>query len=904
MRNARLSGVLLFSGLAMAVLIPATLIPVTRAARGRTEIAALPGTPRTLVDAGRMPAHDLEEIRESMREGKPLEEGHAWEAFNWWYGTRAYPNELLPKEGFFQAWQAAQALRPPVQPRSAVWQSIGPDNVGGRVLALAIDPTNPNFLWAGTASGGLWLSTTAGEGADAWTRVETGFPALSVSAVVIQPDNANVMYLGTGEMSLYQRGLVGTPGARSTYGLGVLKSTDHGNSWAPTGLNWTFDQRRAVIAMKMDPHRPEIVWAATSEGLYKTTNAGTIWELKHDVLMAMDVVMDARDGDKVWVSHGQLNSVPNPGLYRSLDGGNSWVQLTTGLPSTDFGRCPLSIYSPGGGGPGNPDTDPNILYAGCSNASTRQVVGLYKSTNDGTSWTRVNSTNWASSQAWYNNAVSVSPFSVSTVLCGGLDAYRSTNGGATLSQVSVWFAGFEGQIPPGGPEGPANYVHADHHVILWHPTIPSTVYIGCDGGVFKSTDSGVNWAGKNGGFETTQFYAGFASGAATGPLALGGLQDNGTVRYNGSPSWSKVFGGDGGYCAIDPSNEQIMYEEYVNLNIHKSVDGGESWFEIYNGGSEANFIAPFTLCESSPQVLYAGTRGLLKSTNGGSNWFYPDGNSNWNGTPMASIAVAFDNTQNVVAATGSGAATAVFEVRSSTNGGQTWTNVTAQLPSRFVADISFDQTDHQRVWMAVSGFGSGHVWKSLDAGLTWTDASGDLPDIPAQAIAADPIDPNWVYVGTDLGTFRSTDGGASWTDFNLGMPVTMVLDLQIKRDSRVMRAATFGNGIYEIDLPTTTTGVAALPPGAVQDLAAGPNPFSSSTTLRFTTTQPGEVRIRVLDVSGRLVRNLLATRLEPGAHEATWDAAGASGERVQNGIYFLQVLSAGHSEVVKVTVRR
>ena len=204
------------------------------------------------------------------------------------------------------------------------------------------------------------------------------------------------------------------------------------------------------------------------------------------------------------------------------------------------------------------------------------------------------------------------------VLCGGLDWYRSTNGGSTLTQVSYWYNGYGGVIPPGGPEGSPDYVHADQHAIAFHPTDPQIVYVGSDGGIFKSIDGGQTWAGKNGGFVTTQFYAGFANGSTTTALAVGGLQDNGTVKYIGSPSWSKIFGGDGGWCAIDPSNENVIYEEYVYLNMYKSDDGGNNWSEIhpYSSG-EANFIAPFVICESNPNVLYAGMRAVEKSTNGG-----------------------------------------------------------------------------------------------------------------------------------------------------------------------------------------------------------------------------------------------------------------------------------------------
>jgi photosystem II stability/assembly factor-like uncharacterized protein len=825
------------------------------------------------------------------------EEGHAWEAFEWWYGTRAYPFELLPKAAYFDAYRYSRENLMPAGTRDAMteWRSIGPDNVGGRVLSLAVDPGNPSVLWCGAASGGLWRSTTAGEGAAAWTRIETGFPSLSVSAIVIDPNDTQVMYIGTGEMSRYLRPQVGTPGARSSYGLGILKSVDGGVTWQETGLTWTFDVSRAVLALKMDPTDSNVLWAATSEGLYKTTDAGTNWTLSHASLMAMDVVVDPYNPQKVWVSHGQLNSTPDPGIYRTTDGGASWTQLGGGLPTANFGRTPLALHV-------DSPVSPRILYAGVSDASSRQIIGLFKSTNEGTTWTNVNSTNWTSSQAWYDNVVGVSPLNSNIVFCGGLDWYRSTNGGTTLPQITLWYLGYEGEVPPGGPEGPSNYVHADQHAIVWDPTNPQIVYVGSDGGVFKSTDGGVHWGGKNGGFVTTQFYAGFANGTATASLALGGLQDNGTVKYTGSPTWSKVFGGDGGWCAIDPSNENVLYEEYVYLNMYKSTDGGSSWSEVHGGNSnEANFIAPFVICETNPNILYAGQRAVQKSTNGGGSWSFPDGNSNWNGTPMAVIGVSFTSPDTLLAGTGSGNTGAVFEIRRSTNGGLNWTNVTAGLPQRYPTDITYERGNSLNAWLTFSGYGTPHVYKSTDAGLTWADRSGNLPDIPVQSIAVDPIDPNWVYVGTDLGIYRTIDGGLSWTDYNQGMPIAMVLDVVIRPQDRIMRAATFGNGIYEIDLPQTSDAPEALA-AAGFELGASPNPLRDATTIRFALAKGADVRLEIYDLAGRRVRSLAdgARRVGPG--EVVWNGRDDRGSRVAGGVYFARLAVGGKVATTKITV--
>lgn len=784
------------------------------------------------------------------------EEGHAFDAFEYWYTQRSAPYELIPQGAFMRAMEYVRTSMTKESDLDAVdttqWISIGPDNVGGRVLAITLDPITPNTVWTGAASGGLWKSTTAGVGSNAWTYVNTGYPTVAVSSIAINPLNTAVMYIGTGEVgSAYGRGQVGTPGARSSYGIGILKSTDGGTTWGTTGLIYTFPQVASVQEVIINPLNPGTLFAATTEGVFKSTDAGTTWSLSNSELMAMDLVINPSDTTVLYSSHGQRNSTADPGIYKTTNAGVSWTKLAGGLPTSNFGRTTLALAL----------SSPSTVYASIANASSSALLGLYRTTNAGTTWTLMNSsTNYLGGQGWYDNVVGVDPTNPDIVFCGGLDLYRSTNGGTTLTQRTFWYLGNTGVVPAGGPEGPTNYVHADQHSVTFHPTNPSIIFFGCDGGIFVSTDGGNTFGGRNGGFVTTQFYNGLATSETNPSIALGGLQDNGTVKFLGGLSWDKTYGGDGGWCAIDPTNDDIMYEEYVYLAISKTTNGGANWFSstsgLATGSSNANFIAPFVVAPSDGNILYAGAKVVYKTTNGGANWFATNGGANFNGTQVSCIGVSHLSPDTLLAATGSSATSPTFQVFRSINGGTSWTNVTGSLPNRYPTDIAFDPRTSLVAYISYSGFGSSHVFRSSNAGLTWTDITTNLPDIPAQSVTVDPLLAGYVYVGTDLGVYRTTNSGASWHLFDNGMPPAMVLDLTISNPGRALFAATFGNGVYKRGLPLPelfdNRALAFVNPSSGGEILSG----TEITPISATFATVGTIAsLDSFDVTFRILRN-------------------------------------------------
>jgi len=689
------------------------------------------------------------------------------QALEFWTRSRAYPQTDIPPDKFFRSYAKTKIASKNAKAQGAIpafWEEMGPYNVPGRMISVAVNPLNTSIVLAGSASGGLWRTDNASNGHN-WRRIQTGYPTLGVMAIAINPLDTNEIYIGTGEVYGFRKSIGGTVirTTRGSYGIGILKTSDGGKTWSKS-LDWTLNQQRGIQCIRINPQNPRSIYTATTEGIYKTVNSGKDWNLVLPVLMGQDIIIHPEDTLKVMVSCGNLGS-DGSGIYLSHDGGKNW-EKDTSIPAFS-GKTLIDYFA----------LNPNIVFA--SIADSLSGKGLWRTDSFGGDWELINSWDVPSYQGFFAHWVAVHPTRIEEIIHAGVQIYKSSDSGIQ-------------SIPVYGP-------HVDHHNFAHDPNDPDKLYIACDGGIYVTTDFGDTYKDIGYGLQTAQFYNGFSSSFSDSLLAMGGLQDNGTQIYRGTKDWQWAIGGDGCWTAINPSNDNIMYGEYQYNNLFRSEDRGYLFLSALNGMNEvgAAFVSPFVLAPSRPSVLYSGRKSVFKSTDNANNWLAVS--EQLDGNAILSLAVAPTNSKIVFAGT------APVENRAhifrTVNGGFEWQDVTSDLPDRYPMDIAIDPNDINTVYVVFGGFGTGHVFKSVDSGDSWIDISGSLADVPTLAVAIDPLNSNHIYIGNDLGVFASSDGGNNWYPYTDGLPEAVIaMDLNISPVNRKLRVATHGNGAYQSPL--------------------------------------------------------------------------------------------------------
>lgn len=686
----------------------------------------------------------------------------------YFYTMRAWPFGKIPQNSRAAAIEQIEKMsRFGDSRRTAAddsWRQIGPTEVGGRVRSIALHPTDGQTLWIGAADGGVWKSTDRGA---TWTAQMQDANAIAMGAVAVDPQNPQVLYAGTGEMS---------SNVDAYTGAGIFTSRDGGDTWEVLGLTRVGAFSRIVV----DPQNSQNIYAGATKnngGFYLSRDGGTTWRRTNDNPVS-DVAINPQNPQEIWIS------LMGNGVRFSDDAGETWTSRSGGFGGTGItiARSSLAVYP----------ADPSILYAlvyeyvGSDQRSS--FSRIYKSTNKGRSWQRVynnsGGNNFLSnpgspSQGWYNNVIAVKPDDPDVVLAGGVRMVRTTDGGSSWSQI-------------------ANEVHVDHHAMAFDPTEPSRFYSGNDGGMYRSENSGNSWQNINNNLPITQFYA-LAIDQRQTDLTYGGTQDNGTLRTT-STRFGDVFGGDGFEVAVDPEEETIIYIERENGQMYR-IQGNTAInmfqsSELNMDPDSANWSSPLRLDPNDPQRLYSGRHRLWVTLNprgarGQFGWLpvSPGVAGNISAmavSPYSSSTIFIGSAQGVV-------------MRTTDEELIEWDDLSfgKGLPNRAVTDFEFSLTDPNTLYVTFSGFFTDHVYKSTDLGESWVSISDGLPDIPTNTIAIHPDDEQTLFVGTDLGAFITQDGGESWSVYNEGLPRVAIVDLKVHLESRTLRAATHGRSMFE-----------------------------------------------------------------------------------------------------------
>lgn len=671
--------------------------------------------------------------------------------------------------------QAWRSLGPFSTPHGQTYGS-GPKSrpsVSGRIGALAVDPTNDQHILIGAAGGGVWESNDAGK---TWAPRTDNQPSLAMGAVAFNPRNPSVVYAGTGEGDSTG---VGRP---CILGAGLLRSIDGGITWA-VHTSTLFEQT-GFYDIAIDPLNENHLLAATTAGLFESTNGGTSWTQRRAQGAWSLAIHPPVPGDPH--STQEIFAACPDGIFRSTNGGSTWTKVSLpGAPSS-FDRAEV-CYAPSDGNvvyvfaagdpqipdPTNPDSEmptPYLWRRGVAGG----VFSRFTPAND-----------LQTGQAWYDWFAAVAPNNPDVLYVGGINAHkgvRSATGTWSWTNISAKTSG--------------DSIHPDQHAIAFSPTDPNVVYIGNDGGIFRSPDGGVTWDSLNKGLciAEVEFLAQHPQFEA---WLLAGLQDNGSMRYQGQDVWFHVSDGDGGDCGINQASPYTCFHSFYDMWIERSTKGGgwNTWTELniplqtgdsyLEGG--ALFYPPVEV--NGGLVVRAG-RAVFLSRNSGNSWArlaLPTNNELASGLAISGPNRAYVGTHrgNVL--------------RMDFTLGQWQSPVLLAQPVRgFISDMLVDPSNADRLYVTYQASAGGHVFRSDDGGSHWNNISAGLPNIGINAIEIDPGNTNNLFVAADLGVYRSNNTGASWTAFNNGLPNALVKDLVFHQPSRLLRAGTQARGVWEI----------------------------------------------------------------------------------------------------------
>jgi photosystem II stability/assembly factor-like uncharacterized protein len=810
--------------------------------------------------------------------------------YDYYEMARNYPDFTMDMKAFNKAISECYAdmrRQAKTNPFNADWTQEGPTNIGGRIVCLAVHPSNANILFAGSVYGGIFKST---DGGNNWRPVFDSTAYLSIGCITIDRNNPNTMYAGTGDPSTAFTAFTGN---------GIYKSTDGGETWNYLGLN----QTGVVAKIAVHPTNSQVLFAATmgflmrrdsNKGLYRSTDGGITWSSVLYVDMetgVMDVVIHPSNPQilyattmrRIRTNRESPVSGNTTGLYKSIDGGTTWGELTNGLPPKPWCKVNVELHP----------TQPNTVLASIVNQRL-QLEGIFKSTNSGTSWQALNTedidTNALGGFGWYFGEVRINPFNVNQMFLQGVDLWESTNNGVNWEY--------------GAPQWFQYVVHADKHDM--HFFSANTYLLATDGGVYKTTDAGTTWI-KLSNFPITQFYHVNVSPWEPG-IYFGGAQDQGTSKGNVAQldSWERVLGGDGFRMEFSNTDENIMWASTQNGRIYYSTQFGFNFSSATDGVAESdrkNWDSPYLLSKHNRNA-FLGTQYVYKADDYSMPFFQaisPDlTDGNIFGASFHTISALKQHevtSKNVYAGTSDG------NVWRSKNEGGTWENITGTLPDRYVTSFATSFLNSNTLYVTHSGYRSddnmAHIHRSTDNGTTWESIAGNLPSFAINDVLSFSKNDSILAVATDGGVYITTDAGTSWSRVGRNMPVFPVFDLAYDSINYKIVAGTFARSMMSYDV-SSLFKKNPDPSGLTEKrvsmgLKIFPNPTVDELTISLPKIQNGYERFAVVNAKGQRLHAMDSPQETNRVQVSGWD----------DGMYFVLIYVKGISDpIVKKIIKK
>lgn len=706
----------------------------------------------------------------------------------------------IPKERLWKVYKELKEVKNYQNKTNAAisgvnWIEHGPTNQGGRTRAILVDPNDASgqTVFAAGVSGGIWKTTNISDASPTWTPIDEFMANIGVTCLVADPSNPQIMYAGTGE---------GYFNIDAGQGDGIFKSTDGGDTWSQlantsTGISSHFYYVQNIVVNSAG----DILAATRSRfsnrgGIQKSTDGGASWNVVLDN-NTTGIASTNRAADIVMASNGDLYAAmgifSTDGVYKSTTSGASWTKVydATTAPYTRIKLAPAPSNS-------------SIVYAMVQ--SGNDIGDIIKTTNGGTSWSSTSgfsSINWldqcsgsgtdfSRGQAWYDMALAVDPNDPNVVWAGGVDMFRTTNGGANWTQITEW-----------ANCSSLEDIHADQHIVIYKPGNSDTILVGNDGGIYRCNNAATGsptFTYKGDNYRTLQLYSCAIHPTAGSNHFLGGAQDNGSHKYSSSGLGTtvEVTGGDGAFCHIDQTDPTYQFTAYVYNNFRRSTNGGTSFSNV-NVSSTGKFINPSDY-DNDADIMYS-------SYNSGEylRWDDPTSGTTFNSVnpgfsgQVSAVTCDPNTSHRVWFGTDDGS---VYRVNSANTGTPTSTDLSPTGmggSGAYVSCIEIEDGDANHIVVTYSNYGVNSVWETTNGGSSWTNIEGNLPDMPIRWALFNPLNNNQLLLATELGVW-STDninGGTTvWGQTSNGMANVRVDMLQYRTSDNTVIAGTHGRGMY------------------------------------------------------------------------------------------------------------